>query len=116
MFKVNNKNTKTMSYFATFSSVSIVGFKFPFSQTKLAQCLNHIEIGQLILRVNQFVVKKAKGQISKRWVQENKACQIFRKNNISYPLIDPRTLAYQRVTAVSFSEKFAALCFLATTV
>ena len=83
MFKVNNKNTKTMSYFTNFPSVSIVGFKFPFSQTRLAQCLDHIETGQLILRVNQFVGNKAKEQISKRWVQENKACQIVRKNNIS---------------------------------
>ena len=33
----------------------------------------------------QLVGKKAKGQISKRWLQENKACQISRKTNISYP-------------------------------
>ena len=105
-----------MSYFTTFSSVSIAGFKFPFSQTRLAQYLNHIKTGQLILRVNQFVGNKGKGKISKRWVPENKACQIFRKNNISYLLIDPRTLAYQGVTTVRFSKKFAALCFLATTV
>ena len=33
----------------------------------------------------QFVGNKAKGRISKRVFQENKACQIFRKTNISYP-------------------------------
>ena len=32
-------------------------------------------------------VDKAKGRISKRVFQENKARQIFRKTNISYPLI-----------------------------
>ena len=35
----------------------------------------------------QFVGNKAKGRISKWVFQENKACQIFRKVNISYPLI-----------------------------
>ena len=30
---------------------------------------------------------KAKGRISKRMFQENKARQIFRKTNVSYPLI-----------------------------
>ena len=34
-----------------------------------------------------FVGDKAKGQISKRVFQENKARQIFRKTNISNPLI-----------------------------
>ena len=34
-----------------------------------------------------FVGNKAKGRISKRVFQENKARQIFRKRNISYPLI-----------------------------
>ena len=33
-----------------------------------------------------FVVNKAKGQISEWVLQENNACQIFRKTNISYPL------------------------------
>ena len=35
----------------------------------------------------QIVGNKAKGRISKRVFQENKARQIFRKTNISYPLI-----------------------------
>ena len=37
-----------------------------------------------------FVGNKAKGRISKRVFQENKARQIFRKTNISYPLIRTR--------------------------
>ena len=36
--------------------------------------------------------------------QENKACQVFRKANISYPLIPTRTCAYQGVTDIRFSE------------
>ena len=39
----------------------------------------------------EFVGNKAKGLISKRMFQENKARQIFRKMNISYPLIRTRT-------------------------
>ena len=38
-----------------------------------------------------FAGNKAKGSISERVFQENKACQIFRKMNISYPLIRTRT-------------------------
>ena len=39
----------------------------------------------------QFVGNKAKGRITKRVFQENKARQILRKTNISYPLIRTRT-------------------------
>ena len=39
----------------------------------------------------RIVGNKAKGRISKRIFQENKAHQIFRKTNISYPLIRTRT-------------------------
>ena len=35
----------------------------------------------------EIVGNKAKGRISKRVFQENKAHQIFQKTNISYPLI-----------------------------
>ena len=55
---------------------------------------------------------KAKGQISKRVFQENKACQIFRKMNISYPLIRTRMCAYQGVRNVRFSENLASFVFL----
>ena len=53
-----------------------------------------------------FVGNKPKGRISKRVFQENKARQIFRKTNISYPLIRTRT----------FFGKFGQLCFLETPV
>ena len=39
----------------------------------------------------KIVGNNAKGRISKRVFQENKARQIFRKTNISYPLIRTRT-------------------------
>ena len=42
--------------------------------------------------------------MSKRVFQENKARHIFRKTNISYPLILTRTCAYQGVRNVHFSE------------
>ena len=41
----------------------------------------------------QFAGKKEKGRISKWLFQENKACQIFRKMNIPYPLICTRTFS-----------------------
>ena len=43
-----------------------------------------------ILKLGDFVGNKAKGRISKRVFQENKARQISRKTNISYPLIRAR--------------------------
>ena len=43
-----------------------------------------------------FVGNKAKGRISKRVFQENKARQIIRKTNISYPLIRTPLLPYYR--------------------
>ena len=60
----------------------------------------------------KIVGNKAKGRISKRVFQENKACQIFRKTNISYPLIRTRTCGYQGVRNVCFSENLACFVFL----
>ena len=56
----------------------------------------------------EFVGNKVKGRISKRLFQENKARQIFRKTNISCPLI--RTP--QRVGDVRFSKNLACFVFL----
>ena len=42
-------------------------------------------------------------QISKRVFQENNACQIFRKTNISYPLIRRRTCSFLGKFGVLFS-------------
>ena len=59
-------------------------------------------------KVPQLVGNKPKGRISKRVVQENKACQIFQKTNISYPLIRTPTAikAYWRISAVPTYHKF----------
>ena len=54
---------------------------------------------------------KASGQISKRVLQENKARQILRKTNITYPLIRTRTCAYQMVRNVRFSENLTCFVF-----
>ena len=64
----------------------------------------------------QNVGNKAKGRISERVFQENKACQIFRKTNISHPVILPRTCRYQGVRNIHFPGKFSVLCFLETPV
>ena len=56
-----------------------------------------------------FVGNKAKGRILKRVLQENKARQIFRKTNISYPLIGTRAIwslvtdFYQILKTISMS-------------
>ena len=49
---------------------------------------------------------------SKRFLQENKARQIFQKTNISDPLIRTRACAYQGIRNVSFSENLACFVFL----
>ena len=59
-----------------------------------------------------MVSNKAKGRISKWVFQENKAHQVFRKTNISYPLISTRMSAYQGVINVRFSENLACFVFL----
>ena len=53
-----------------------------------------------------FVINKVKGRISKRVLQENKACQIFRKTNI-YPQI--RTQICSKLTIKS-PEQYWLLC------
>ena len=60
----------------------------------------------------KFVDNTAKGQIS-RWVfQEKKVRQIFRKTNISYPLIHTHTCSYQGVRNVRFLENLTCFVFL----
>ena len=61
-----------------------------------------------------FVGNKAKGRISKRVFQENKAQQIFKKSNVSFTLIHTRRCAYQGVRNVHFSENLSCFVFLKT--
>ena len=51
----------------------------------------------------KFVGNKPKGQISKRVFQENKAHQIFRKTNISYPLIRSFSLCFLGTPVLRFA-------------
>ena len=55
----------------------------------------HAEPGQCKynMYLSELVGNKAKGRISEWVFQENKACQIFRKTNISYTLIRIRTFS-----------------------
>ena len=62
--------------------------------------------------ISLFISHKAKGRISKRMFQESKACQNFRKTNISYLLIRTSTCVYQGVRNVCFSEILACFAFL----
>ena len=59
-----------------------------------------------------FVGNNALGRISKRVFQENKARRIFRKTNISYPLIRTCTCANQEVRNIRFSEDSTCFVFL----
>ena len=59
--------------------------------------------------LDKFVGNKAKGRISKRVFQENKARQIFQKTNISYLLIRTRTLKMLSASQIARFEKCARL-------
>ena len=61
-----------------------------------------------------LVGSKVKGRISIsiQVFQGNKATQISRKTNISYPLIRTRMCAYQGVRNACFSENLACFVFL----
>ena len=76
---------------------------FPNSFTKVLVTLSFFKKSSVIGQ---------KKRISKQVLKENKACQIFQKTNISYPLIRTRTCAYQRVRNVHFSENLACFVFL----
>ena len=70
--------------------------------------------GKKVIELDKHNVdgNKAKGRISKRLFQESKARQIFRKTNISYPLIRTRTCVYQGVRNVRLSENLVCFVFL----
>ena len=65
-----------------------------------------------VLCAVQVLGDKAKGRILKRVFQENKARQIFRRTNISNPLIHTHTCAYQGVRNVRFSKNLMCFVFL----
>ena len=63
-----------------------------------------------------FIRNKAKGRISKRVFQESKACQNFRKTNISYPRDTHTYVCISGGKKCLFSGNFGVLCFLETPV
>ena len=70
----------------------------------------HETLGQVgKTRVN-FVGNKAKGRISKRVFREHKARQIFRKMNISNPLIAHIRVRIRGLEMFVFRKMWPALC------
>ena len=71
---------------------------------------------KILCHEEHFFGSKAKGRMSKLMFQENKARKIFRKTDISYPLIRTRTLRmpYPLMYTRKFFKKFGVLCFLET--
>ena len=59
--------------------------------------------------MTKLVGNKAKGRISKRVLQETNHVKIFRKANISYPLIRPRTYALFFCTTCFETRHFTLL-------
>ena len=63
------------------------------------------KMGLRIFTAKSFVGNRAKERISKRVFQENKVRQIFRKRNISYPLIcTPTRYAGNNTNSVNYSS------------
>ena len=80
-------------------------------------CITEVHCS-IVEKEQRYVGNKAKGRISKRVFQENKARRIFRKTNISYIRFEHFFLPPDTYVCVSegnkcsFFEKFAVLCFL----
>ena len=91
-----------------------------FTKAHVIIIANHISdklISTKLFRLNEMLRLQIVGNKAKEWIwervfQENKARQIFRKTNISYPLIRTRSCAYQGVRNVHFSENLAHFVFL----
>ena len=85
-----------------------VGYVWPLRSSQATICHRNVALKNS----SEFVGIKAKGWISERVFQENKANQNFRKTNISHPLIRTCTCAYQGVRNVPFSENLMCFVFL----
>ena len=76
-----------------------------------SRCLLYIPlvtVSYFLKNHHQFIGNKAKGRISKQWLQENKPHQISWKTKISYTLTHTYC-GYQGVGSFSFSEIWLAL-------
>ena len=66
----------------------------------------------ILLQIEYFktVSNKTEERISKRVFQENKACPIFRKRNIFYPLIRTRTYIRTYVRTHTYVHTHTYVC------
>ena len=75
---------------------------------------------RLILKTTQpgeqYVGNKVKGRISKRMLQENKACQIFLKTNISYSIQGIRIFVFRKLWRALFSCNTRPFALLPTNI
>ena len=90
------------------SKSTTVGYVWPVRSSQATICHRNVALKSS----SEFVGIKAKGWISERVFQKNKANQIFRKTSISHPLIRTCTCAYQGVRNVPFSENLMCFVFL----
>ena len=69
-----------------------------------------VTVGKHEYQVGNNGSSKAKGQLSKCWLQENKVLQVFRKTSVSYLLI--RHLRVRNVVKnVNISENLVSFVF-----
>ena len=107
--KISNRQIKFLPILIKMSKFVDHQIKFP---PKFLPSRYPYRLHRVVRRNKQIVGNKAKGHISKRRWQENKARQIFRKINISYPLICTCMCAYQGVRNVCYSKNLACFLFL----
>ena len=109
------ENNPVISYWRDTEAASLFDFLLLYHSTphcstyELKDCWWNV-----VLTQQEFAGNKAKGRISKRVFQENKACQIFRKTIIPYLLIRTSSCTYQGARNVRFFGKSGVLCFLDT--
>ena len=106
-FKLFNKHSTVLALYLKY-------FHFALQPCFFMQFFFNLEREGLYLqsfRKYITVGNKAKGRISKLVLQENKARQVFRKTNISYP-----RLRIRGKKCSFFFRKFGVLCFLGTPV
>ena len=110
---------KYLTAVAVFSCVmcsKIVQAKLVLISKSIFKLIHHWEnFPSSEIHANSSVIRQ-KGESQNGCFQKTKARQIFRKTNISYPLIRTRASAYQGVRNIRFSENLACFCFFETPV
>ena len=78
------KSSENLRFYDDVGEKKLIRLNSPNDTSKIWRQSYHIKN---LHEVFDFVGNKAKGRISKQRLQESKAREIFRKTNISYPLI-----------------------------